>query len=530
MSDFRVMDGRRVDRRHVLGAALFVSGMPGLTFAAEASSAVVETTRGRVRGTVTDGISAYKGIRYGADTSGRNRFLPPRPVAPWTGVLDAVAVGPIAPQFGNGQMSEDCLVLNVWTPGPSRTARRPVLVHLHGGGFYSGSGGSARLDGAALARFGDVVVVTLNHRLSVFGHLHLRDFGAPAEFADSGAAGMVDIVLALRWVQDNIEAFGGDPRRVLVFGQSGGGRKASALMAMPGARGLMHRAGIMSGAIPKIQEPADGAKIADRLLRLLNLRGNQVAELQALPMQTILAAQLVLEQEPRGLGEAPMQFLPVRGGAALPNHPFDPNASPLSRDVPMISSTTLDERSYRLNNFNLDVAGFRAFAAKRGGEALADKAVALYRSEDPGATPYLLQARLDTDTDHRLRSTFILESKVRQGGAPAYSYLWKKPTFANGGRTGALHAIDVGPSMRNPVAEVNGAGPADMALMDQISSQWIAFATTGDPNNPRLPRWAPYDLKDRTTAVYDQVATVEKDPRKSFRELWASHPYPVNAE
>ncbi len=341
---------------------------------------------------------------------------------------------------------------------------------------------------------------------------------------------MMDVVAALKWVQQNIEAFGGDPNRVLAFGQSGGGRKVTVLMGMPGAKGLFHRAGVMSGAMPKVLDPASGAKVADQLLHKLGIKANQIGQLQALPMATLLAAQLSFEAEPRSKGEAARIFNPSIGGTALPKQPFDPEASPFSRDVPMFSSTTLDERSYRLNNFDLDERGFRAFAASRCGEAKADEAVQMYRAEDPGAKPYLLQARLDTDTDHRLRSLFILESKLRQGGAPVYSYLWKKPTLRFGGRGGAPHALDVAPSFRNSNPETNGNTPADLALADQIASQWIAFASTGDPNNPRLPRLAPYDIKDRTTLIYDRNTTVERDPRKQFREFWASHPYPVDGD
>ena len=533
MSEFQVMDGRRLSRRHVLGAAMFLSGLaaPGLVLAqAQGSSPIVDTAQGKLQGTVKDGVFAFRGVPYGADTSGRNRFLPPRPVKPWTGVRPAVSLGSIAPQFGDGPMSEDCLVLNVWTPTLSKGARRPVMVWFHGGGFATGSANSAGLDGDHLARFGDCVVVTLNHRLSAFGYLNLRDLGAPAEFADAGANGLLDGVAALRWVRENIEGFGGDPNRVLAFGQSGGGRKVSVLMGMPGAKGLFQRAGVMSGAMPRVLTPDGGAKVADQLLHKLGLKASQIAELQALPMSAILAAQLSFEAAPRAGGEDPRIFNPVIGGPALPKQPFDPEASPLSRDVPMVSSTTLDERSYRLNNFDLDEAGFRKFAASRSGEARADAAVAMYRAEDPGGTPYLLQARLDTDTDHRSRSFFILESKLRQGGAPVYSYLWKKPTIRFNGRGGAFHAIDVGPTFRNLNPTAIGDGPPEIALSDQVASFWVAFAATGDPNNPRLPKLAPYDLKDRTTLIYDRNTTVERDPRRQFREFWASRHYPVDGD
>ncbi len=527
MADDRIGHDRRAVMRT---AALLSLGLitPGRARAeAPRPSAIVETASGKAQGYVTDGVSTYKGIPYGADTSGRNRFLTPRPPVPWVGVRNALAFGPTAPQVGAGAMSEDCLVLNVWTPGPTRSVQRPVMVHLHGGGFYGGSAGSPQLDGANLARFGDVVVVTLNHRLGLFGHLHLRDAGAPDAFRDSGAVGMLDIVAALQWVRNNIAAFGGDSARVLVFGQSGGGRKVSVLMGMPDAKGLFHRAGIMSGALPRVKEAASAAQVTDGLLKSIGLAGARVRDLQGLPMSTLVAAQRELEAADRAAGEAPRVFTPVIGGPALPHHPFDPEASALSRDVPMISSTTLDERSYRRADYDLDLAGLRTVAASRAGENRASQAVALYQEDDPRATPYLLAARLDTDADHRLRSTRILEAKARQKGAAAYSYLWCRPTPRFGGRGGAPHGMDVGPSLRNADQQLNGVTPIDRKLMDQISSRWVAFAATGDPNTGVYPAWEPYTLERRATLIYDGTARVELDPRKAFREFWADYPLPA---
>jgi len=551
VTDLTEAKRRGYGRREILGAASFFMGAGLLPNAARAVTVaeafpIVETAQGRVQGISNGGIKGFRGLHYGGDTSGRNRFMPPPPPVSWKGVREAFSVGPISPQqpashlraYSNiiqmdaqpGGMSEDCLVLNVWTPTLDPNAKRPVMVYLHGGGFYAGSGGNPRMDGENLARFGDAVVVTINHRLGAFGYLHLVDSGAPAAFAQSGSVGMLDIVAALRWVRENITAFGGDPSRVLVFGQSGGGRKTGFLLGMPAAKGLFHRAGIMSGAMTEAMEREVAAKAADQLLAVLGLKGADVGKLQQIPMLSLLAAQFTMEETARKRGEAPRLYGPVLDGTAIPRHPFTPQASELSRDVPLICSTCLDERSYRLVNYDLDDAGFRAFAAKRVGAARADEVARLYRAEDPGAPAFLLQARLDTDTDHRVRANRLLESKVRQGGAPAWSYLWKQPSPTYGGRYGAPHATDVGPSLQNAYVGLTGTSAVDIALMDQISSQWVSFAATGDPNNNRLPAWEPYSLERRATMIYDRNTRVENDPRAAFRKLWADYRPTADAE
>jgi len=528
-----------IDRRRLLGAAplFFIPGV-GRAATVEQAFPIVETAHGRVQGYVAGGINTFKGLHYGGDTGGRNRFMPPTPVRPWSGVRDAMAYGPIAPQqapnrvrdYANlilldaqpGGMNEDCLVLNVWTPTLDRNARKPVLVYLHGGGFYAGSGGTPRLDGEHMARFGDVVLVTVNHRLGAFGYLHLADSGGPSSHAQSGAAGMLDIVAALGWIKQNIASFGGDPGRVMVYGQSGGGAKVSMLTAMPAGKGLFHRGGIMSGSRLRAQDRQFAKGIADNYLGILGLRGNQIAELQKLPMLTLLAAQFTMEEADRARGEAPASFGPVVDGTAIPRHPFDPDASDVSADVPLIVSNTLDERSYRLGNFGLDEAGFRKFAADRSSAARGDAIAAMYRAEDSGATPYLLQARLDTDQTFSRAATQLAEAKARQAKAPVWRYLWKFPAGAFNGRYGATHAVDVAPALANPRGGLNEGNTQTINLAHQLSSAWVAFAATGNPNNPRLPKWEPYTLADRKTLIFDRTVTVENDPRGEFRELWAA--------
>jgi para-nitrobenzyl esterase len=511
---------------------------PSLTAAKSRLFPTVETNAGRVRGLERGGIKSFRGIPYGADTGGKNRFLPPQPVTPWRGIRDALEFGPIAPQvlvgrpsdysrlssgLASARMSEDCLTLNVWTPSLERNARMPVIVHLHGGGFYGGSSNSVGYDGENLARYGDVVVVTVNHRLGPLGYVFLGDAGFPDAYGQSSGAGLLDLVEALRWVKTNIAAFGGDESRVLVFGQSGGSGKTSVLLAMPAAKGLFHRAGMMSGFRVTAIARQDAAKTADGLLRTLEVQRGDLRTLQARSLFDIVAAQSSLEDAFRARGEAPSTFDAVVDGTVVPHDPFDPAAPAVSKNVPIMVSTCLDERAYRTTNFSLDEAGLRAFMTARAG-ARADEAMALYRDANPGSTPYIRQVQLETDLLYRRSANAIAERKAVQGGAAVWTYLWTMPSPAYGGRYGAPHATDLGPSLRNLSNGLNGATPDFLRLSDQISSAWINFAAHGDPGNPHLPAWAPFDARSRTTMVFSAEAHAENDPRGAIRRFWADSP------
>lgn len=518
-----------------LGAGLLATSGP--LSAAATMFPVVETAHGRLRGYMSGDVAAFKGIRYAAPSSGRNRFMPPQPVAKWPGVRDALHYSDVSPQvpadrrsaYGDlimfdlqpGGPGEDCLALNLWSPSLAQQAKAPVIVVLHGGGFYGGSGNSVGMDGEMMARHSKSVVISVTHRLGAFGFLHLAEMGG-GDFGSSGAVGMMDIVAALRWVNQNVARFGGDPSRVLVYGQSGGGAKTSVLLGMPSAKGLIHRAGVMSGSALKVMTPDVATARAAALMKALGLGPRDVGKLQQLPWLTILEAQAGLEAAARAKGEAPGSFAPVLDGTAIPRHPFDPDAPAVSADVPMIVSTVLDERAYRMSDFRMDEAGLLNFARQRAGDKAAD-IVRLYREEDAKSPPFLIAARMDSDLLFRRGAFIQAELKARQGRAPVWSYLWTWPSPAFGGRFGAVHGIDVAPSLYSIRGALNGPNPSSMKMAERAASIWGAFAATGDPNNPTLPQWPAYERTKRATLILDDNTRVENDPRVRFREFWAAN-------
>jgi para-nitrobenzyl esterase len=372
----------------------------------------VDTSYGKVQGIENAGIKLFKGIPYGADTGGKNRFMPPKKPAPWKGVRECIGYGPVSPQtqadlrsdysqmimwdrhVGDGRLGEDCLVLNVWTPGVDQ-AKRAVLVSFHGGGFATGSGNFPGYDGAQLARFGDVVVVTVNHRLAAFGYTHLADLGAPPEFASAGVCGVMDMTASLEWVRDNIANFGGDPSRVMIFGQSGGGAKTTTMLAVPAAKGLFQRAAIQSGSLIRLATKDRASESAEKLLAKLNIPKSRIADIQKVSWQQLLQAQSAAMAERAG-------FSPVLDGKYLPHHPFDPSAPAESADVPIIVSSTLEDAAAGLTNFDLDDAGLvkvlnERFAGK--GQQMLE----VYRNYYPDKPAFLLQAQALTDAGNRRR-------------------------------------------------------------------------------------------------------------------------------
>ena len=535
-------------RRDVLrhSALLLAAAGVGLrpAFAADEGTAVVaETAYGRIRGLDVGGIKVFKGVPYGASTAGRNRFMPPVAPAKWTGVRDAVAYGASAPQTEPGARraasaiavaaaglpaeGEDCLVLNIWTPAVKDNRKRPVMFWCHGGGFVTGSGSSPVTDGANLARRGDVVVVSINHRLNVLGFSNLSSIGG-SEFAPSGDVGMLDIVRALEWVRDNIAEFGGDPGTVMIFGQSGGGRKVATLLAMPSAKGLFHRAVIESGATLKLVEPEAGARAARELLSTLGLASGQAAALQNVPLDTLMSAYFAVVRK-MNVDQMTQGFSPAMDGKIVPQHPFHPVASAVSANVPLMLGSTRTEltSSAAAADFSLTDAAMRSRVRTLLG-AQADQVLDVYGRANPGASPSDLYFLIASDHRYSGPVTKIAERRAALKAGPVYLYYFRWETPVDGGRLKSPHTIEIPFAFDNidAAARLTGGGPEARALADRVSDAWIAFARTGNPNTRKLPQWPAFNAAERPTMVIDTQSRVERDPIKEQRvAMWTALGY-----
>jgi para-nitrobenzyl esterase len=373
-------------------------------------------------------------------------------------------------------------------------------------------------EGANLARRGDVVVVTINHRLNVLGFTALEDAGGP-EFAGSGGAGMLDIVFALGWVRDNIVRFGGDPGNVMIFGQSGGGRKVATLLAMPSAKGLFHRAIIESGATLKLVEREQGARVAHELISTLGIAKGQPRDLQKVPLDKVMAAYFQVVRR-MNVDQMTQGFSPLVDGRFIPQHPFHPVASSVSADVPLMLGSTRTEltSSAQPGDFELSDSDMRNRIRALLG-AHADRAIQVYQKANPGASPsdlYFLIA-----SDHRYSGPVmkIAERRAALGKGPVYLYYFRWETPAEGGRLKSPHTIEIPFAFDNVKAatRLTGGGPAAMALADKVSDAWIAFARSGNPNTPKLPRWTPFNATDRPTMVIDNESKLVNDPIREQR-------------
>jgi para-nitrobenzyl esterase len=515
----------------LLLAGAHLSPWARFVYAEEIESAIADTSAGKVRGVAIDGTRVFKGIPYGAPTSGKNRFMPPVKPAAWTGTRDALAFGFTAPQIANtsgttaagspAQQSEDCLVLNVFTPGLNDGRKRPVMVWLHGGGFSSGSGSGRILDGTSLAQTHDVVVVTLNHRLNVFGYTYLGD-AMGSDFALSGSVGLLDLVAALEWVRDNIAGFGGDPDLVTIFGQSGGGRKVATLMSMPSAKGLFRRAIIESGAVLRLTTHEDAVKYTELLLSELGLKEGQVRELQSVPMARLLAADAAVQKKITLRGPGMTANSPVVDGKAIPGHPWDPKAPTLSANIPLLigyarTEETLYDRPTP-EKLELDEAGLRERASKRLGED-PSRVIDAFRKAHPEATPWDLWILIATDHPRGTYSRELAKRKADQRSAPVFAYRYDWETPEGGGHMRSPHTIEIQFVFNN----IKIAGPLiskmpeAYALADKTSSAWVAFARTGDPNTPKLPKWPVYSAASRDMMLFNNECRVESDPDRGPR-------------
>ena len=523
-------------RTFVKQASLLVAGShlaPWLQFvtAADLESAITDTSAGKVRGVVIDGVNVFKGIPYGAPTNGVNRFRPPVKPAGWTGTREAIAYGPTAPQTGDTSgttaagspllQSEDCLVLNVFTPGLKDGRKRPVMVWLHGGGFSTGSGSGRILDGTSLAHTHDVVVVTLNHRLNVFGYTYLGD-AMGSDFAASSSVGLLDIVAALQWVRDNISGFGGDPDLVTIFGQSGGGRKVATLMSMPSAKGLFHRAIVESGAVLRLTTHEDAVKQTDLLLAELGLKSGQIRELQNVPMDRLLAADAAVQKKITLREPGATASTPMVDGRVIPGHPWDPKGPALSANVPLLigyahTEETLYDRPTP-EKLALDEAGLRERASKRLAED-PTRVIGAFREANPHASPWDLWILIATDHPRGTYSRELAKRKADQHGAPAFAYRYDWETPEGGGHMRSPHTIEIQFVFNN----IKIAGPLiskmpeAYALADKTSSAWVAFARTGDPNTSKLPQWPAYSGASRDTMIFNDECRIVRDPDRGPR-------------
>ena len=589
-----------MNRRQVLrggaafGAAAWVDGSRAIGAMGSAGAGpdpVVTTSAGKVRGRVVEnGVLCFKGIAYGADTR-ETRFAPPRPAAPWSGVRDALDWGPRAPQVtgarpqgessaaraasearpgyhlpaDEGAESEDCLHLNVWTPGlreivtpwvsrcvgpapgacsAAGSARRhkaglrPVMFYIHGGAYSNGTANAELYDGTRLAHRGDVVVVTVNHRLNLFGYLYLAEAVPGQGFDDSGNAGQLDLVLALAWVRANIAEFGGDPSRVMIFGQSGGGAKCATLMAQPPAQGLFHRAVSMSGQQVTGAEPAHATERARKVLQALGLDAvpPQAAadKLRSLPTETLQAAT-----------RAGGYYGPVTDGRSLPVDPFSPSDPRISAHVPMILGNAHDETRVLLGSGRPELF---ALTWETLPAALEKNAPFLKSPEVTLAVPEVIAKYREWHPDYSASDVFfavttdsrswrgeVIEAERRAADPVAesntwvYQLNWKSPV--EGGRFGAPHTLDIPLAFDNVALSPGMVGGSDeekaraQAMADVVSDTFIAFARTGNPNNPQAPQWPNYDLDKRTTMIFDLPPRIEDDPRGPERRYLGQVPY-----
>lgn len=524
-----------LSRRTVLGAASLASTAWSLAGVAHASDeSLVETAQGRYRGRVADGVHVFKGMRYGASTEGAGRFMPPSRAPAFAGVRDALDYGDQAPQIPTAladsrAMTEDCLRINVWTPSPKGGAKRPVLVWLHGGGFEAGSGSSPVYDGTRMARRGDVVVCTINHRLNVLGFCDLsRTFGA--SFARSGNVGFLDIVQALTWVRENIDAFGGDPNNVMIYGQSGGGRKVSLCFAGKDAAGLFHKGVVQSGSHLLVQTPDQSEALTAALLKTLSLGQGDVAALQAVPLRTLIGAQFKV------IREAGYRFEPTMDGTTFDAHPFIPNAPAHTAKVPMLLGTTQTELSNQLGRdptvYTMDDAALTARLGRFIPPQDVAEALAVFKASAPKASNSELFFRITSWRSYIRNAVLMGERRAALGAASKtwmYQVTWRSP--AEDGRRLSQHTLDLPFMFDNVDKALHLTGPESAqtrAMAEAMANAWLAFAKTGDPNHSGLPVWPTFEPKRRATMLFDVPARLENDPFSTER-VFMSRYEPIRA-
>lgn len=518
------MSGDEVERRTFLaglgatGAALTIGGRAGA-----AGPARVSAPAGIFEGTSEGGVQAFRGIRYGV----AKRFLAPQPVATPGRVIAAKAFGPICPQTRNEDQpqSEDCLYLNVWTADPHPAANKPVMLYIHGGAYSNGTVTDPLNDGRNLAARGDVVVVTVNHRLNALGYLYLARFDP--RFSDSGNNGQLDLILALQWVRSNISAFGGDPGRVFVFGQSGGGAKIATMMGMPAAKGLFHSAATMSGQQVTASGPLHATARSESYLAKLGVSGSNLDPLLVMPVEKLVEA---LDADDPYLGGG-VYFGPVLDMKWLTRHPFWPDANPQSLGIPMILGNVHDETRAFISPDGPVVKGLSweniadRMAPELRIDILPEWVVEQYRQHFPDWSP--TDVFYAATTAGRSWRGEVIEAEARaQAGAPGWVYQVNF-TSRTDPRRGAFHTMDIPLAFGTLGAKGSqtGVGADAQAASKALQDSFVALATRGNPDHSGLEHWPKYDLETRATMIIDVRSHVENDPRAWQRELFARVPY-----
>lgn len=540
-------------RRHFLFrlslAAAGLTVTSGYRYPKRSDYVEVETAYGRLRGIRENGVCVFRGVPYAGKVSGDRRFRRPAPLEPWTGVRDALRLGPPAIQpprqtygIDEPDPAEDCLFLNVWTPATGH-GKRPVMFYNHGGGFVTGSGGSLAQDGANLARKYDVVVVQTNHRLGLMGFLFLDEI-AGEEYAGSGNNGLLDIVDGLKWVRENIEAIGGDPGNVMIFGESGGGRKTSCLYAMPDAAPLFNKASIESGPGVRMKNRELAAETTNLLLKYLDVEPRNWRKLLELPVSALLQAQAELPRMAVSLRSpgppSPVygfgDFSPVVDGCALPAHPFNPVAPEISRSKPLMVGWNEDEHTFFARaSGDVDVfqpggpSVLEKLESQFGGDA--ERILETYRKSRPGVSDVDLYVAIMSITRMGLGSIGIAEKKAAQQGAPVYLYNfgYKSEETIPGTDypVGAAHALDIAFKFNNLDRSnwLAGQRPERFVASDNMAELWTTFARTGTPAAAGQPDWPPFDLVSRPMMRIAERCEVFYDRYAAELELWRSLGY-----
>ncbi len=491
--------------------------------------AIAATTSGKVEGDEHGGTLVFRAIPYAAPPVGDRRFRPPAPVDAWDGVRPAVEFGPMCPQlpsmmdefFGTKghPHSEDCLTLNVWTPACDDGAR-PVLVWIHGGAFTTGTAATPWYSGTQFA-LGGAVLVTINYRLGALGFTHLGHLSDA--FPGAGNLGLLDQVAALEWVRDNIAGFGGDPSNVTIFGESAGGCAVVALLALPVARGLFHRAIAQSASFTQLRSRARAEEATDELLAAAGLRPDQVDELHRLPITDLIAAQGTVLARP---AKAFTAFSPTPDGDVLPGEVLDLLAAGAAADVSMVIGTTRDE----MQLFTFMDPTFAALTTEQLATRVrpefglrTDDAIAAYAAARPGATPGGLASAIATDQGFRLPVVRLAEQRAALG-APTFVYLFRWPSPSFGGILGSCHGLEIPFVFDNihqhGVEVMIGDGPDREPLADAVHGAWLAFSRSGDPSHGAIGDWPAYDGARRATMVFDTPTGIESDPEGELRRLW----------